>query len=186
MNFPTFDKLNIATSTVYLVSRTAITLASILTLVHLSVFTITRVTGASMQPTLREGHYIFIDKLSFWWQEPRPNDIVMLRFPGDPERVRYIKRIVALPGELVTLKDRQVYVNNKLLIEDYVAGITPTPKKQEWRLGPNEYFLLGDNRLVSNDSRAFGPVERRFLLGEARLIVWPLKDQAWISTDILP
>lgn len=181
-----FNKLNTATSSIYFVSRTAILLASILALVYLYIFTVTRISGSSMQPTLRHDDYVFVDKLSYWWNEPKHSDIVMLRFPGDPDKVRYIKRIIALPGELVTIRDRKVYINNNLLIEDYIAGPIPTNRTQEWRLGADEYFLLGDNRLVSNDSRDFGPVERRFLLGQARLVIWPPKSQAWISSDILP
>lgn len=166
------SRLMSTTSWVYELAKWAIMLAVFLTLVHLYLGSLTRVTGASMAPTLSEGQYVLVRRL-YLGSELSRGAIVTLRFPGDPERVRYVKRVIGLPGETVTIQEGQVYVNGNRLAEPYLSAAL-TPKNVSQSLGKDEYFLLGDNREASSDSRSFGPVERRFISGVGLAIVWPV------------
>ncbi|TSC66374.1 MAG: signal peptidase I [Candidatus Berkelbacteria bacterium Gr01-1014_85] len=142
------------------------------------VATINIVNGRSMFPNFEDGQLIIIDRLSYRWRLPERGDAVTLRFPGDPDKVKYIKRIIGLPGEQVALGDDILLINGQPLLEDYIpAEFTTgqTGQYKNWQLGPDEYFLVGDNRENSSDSRIYGPVERRFLIGRALAVIWPIK-----------
>lgn len=137
----------------------------------------TRVEGSSMETTLHNGDSLFVDKLSYRLKEPDRFDIVV--FPYKYEQgVYYIKRIIGMPGETVQIRDGAVYINGNKLEEQYGsepmqdAGIVATPMT----LGEDEYFLLGDNRNHSKDSRneMVGPVKRKDLMGKAFVRIWPL------------
>jgi signal peptidase I len=99
--------------------------------------------------------------------------VVVVRYPGDPDNRKYVKRVIGLPGERLQIFDGKIFINEKILEEYYLPyGVLTEPDKT-YTLGENNYFLMGDNRPVSNDSRYFGPVEKRFIVGQATTIIFP-------------
>ena len=133
-----------------------------------------RVQGHSMLPTLHEGEYLIINKLSYQLDDPGRGDIIVLHYPRDPSR-EYIKRIIGLPGDQVEVSDGQVQVNGRLLREPYLEG-TPTYQTQSWTVPDNHFFVLGDNRNNSSDSRDWSFLPRNEIVGKAWLIYWGVDD----------
>lgn len=128
------------------------------------------ISDVSMRPTLRAGDYFLINKYLYHVTAPRRGDLVVLRrqfFTDD----QYVKRVVGLPGDLLQITQGRVVINGRPLEEPYAVGWTDPPTAPR-RLGPDEYFLLGDNRPQSFDSRAFGPVPRRALAGKIKPGEW--------------
>jgi len=134
------------------------------------------VSGESMLPGLESGDLVLVEQVSY--RSDRPigrGDIVAARFPADPEKVRLIKRVVGLPGERIQLQGGQVYINDRLLIEAYTTpGDSPFDTDQSTTLKEGQYFLLGDNRPGSSDSRLWGPVFRQDIQGKVSVQLWPL------------
>jgi signal peptidase I len=127
-----------------------------------------------MSPTLTSGQYVLAGSLRLSWNQPRRGDIVVLRRPVQNHRI-YIKRIVGMPNESISLMNGVVYANDAPLEEPYLAGLPLPPRgdDQEWWMGPEEYFVMGDNRNESEDSRVFGPVARDLILGKVWFRYWP-------------
>ena len=132
------------------------------------------IPSGSMEPTLLESDRLIADRLSYTFhlREPERGDIIIFRFPSDP-KVDYIKRVIALPGETVEIRDRQVFVNSEPLSEDYTAE-APRYDMPPREVPDGEYFVLGDNRNRSRDSHIWGFVPKANLVGEALFIYWPL------------
>ena len=138
------------------------------------------VKGASMEPNFYDHEYLIIDEISYRFNEPQRGDIVVFRYPRNPQEY-FIKRIIALPGEKVRVKEGKVFVYNDenkygfVLPEDYLAPNTKTYSLTEdiIELEDDEYYVLGDNRNSSKDSRSFGPVNRSFLTGRVVFRGWP-------------
>jgi signal peptidase I len=135
-------------------------------LFHLSV-----VRGSSMVPGIRDGDRILVDHLSYVLGDVHRGDVVVLRCPIDPS-LDYIKRVIGLPGDEVRIDDGAVFVNREHLYEPYVVDPDSRSKLLE-TVAPDHYFVLGDNREHSSDSREFGQVPRRLLRGRVDLRVWP-------------
>ncbi len=162
--------------------ETVVLIALVYTLVNLATVRF-YIEGPSMQPSFRAGQFLIVSRLHYLFGAPQRGDIVVFDPPGDEGRTDeplLIKRLIGLPGERVEVRDGGVYINGELLTESY---INPTGVAQSCRgqycdivLGDNEYFLMGDNRNNSRDSRAFGPVERSRIVGEAIIRYWPLPD----------
>jgi len=138
------------------------------------------VKGASMEPNFYDHEYLIIDEISYRFSEPERGDIVVFRYPRNPQEY-FIKRIIGLPGEKVQIKDGNVYIYNQdypdglELNEPYLANDTRTYSLNEGiiNLSEDEYYILGDNRSSSKDSRSFGPVNRSFIIGRVLLRGWP-------------
>lgn len=136
----------------------------------------TEVIGTSMTPTLADGDQLIVEKVSYYFREPERYDIIVFPYPEEPKK-HYIKRIIGLPGETVQIIDGYVYINGELLDEHYGnevmnnAGVASEPIV----LGDDEYFVLGDNRNNSEDSRyaAVGNIKRSDIDGRAWLRIWP-------------
>lgn len=139
------------------------------------------VDGLSMEPYLHDRELVLWNPNSYDKTEPGRGDIIVMNYPGDPKHKKYVKRIVGLPNERVDIYDGHVYIDKKILSEDYLYVDTETDPPGTWQLGADQYFVLGDNRPGSSDSRYFGAVERRFILGRALSVVYP---RIWIIRDM--
>ncbi|OQB06723.1 MAG: Signal peptidase I T [bacterium ADurb.Bin212] len=145
-----------------------------LVLVNSFWYSIFIVDGLSMEPSLHDGEVVMMDK-SFVRQNKKPQrgDAVVVKYPGDPDQKRYVKRVIGLPGETVAIKNNKVSVNKKVIRESYIPLNAGTFPDGVWLLDDEEYFLMGDNRENSNDSRYFGPVAQRFFIGRATNVILP-------------
>lgn len=134
-----------------------------------------RVEGASMEPNLHTGNFVIVSRVAYWnvVGEPNRGDVVVFQPPTNPQE-DYIKRVIGLPGDTVEIREGQVYVNGGLLEEPYIG--VPTNRSGIWRVAEGEYFVLGDNRNDSDDSRNFGPLDVDSIVGKAWLVYWPARD----------
>ncbi len=153
-------------------------------LIHFFVATIIPIEGESMLPNFSSGDWVILDKLSYNIGKPQRGDVVAVKFPGDPEHERYIKRIIGLPGEALEIKDGAVYINKIKLTEAYIAIEVTTEPNLTIRLKDDEYYLIGDNRFNSSDSRIWGPVTLKELIGKARMIIIPFRHYQTIDQPI--
>lgn len=147
-------------------------------LLHLIVVTILPISGSSMAENFQSGEWIVLDKISYIAGRPARGDVVALKFPGDPNKVRYIKRVIGLPGETVEIKSGKVYVNGDELQELYIpADVITDPHSSnfKWTMQKDEYFLLGDNRYNSSDSRDWNVAKKTDIIGRAKYVIFPLK-----------
>ena len=133
-----------------------------------------KVEGTSMAPGLEDQERIFINKFVYSWEPIERGDIVVFRYPRDTSK-SYIKRVIGVAGDRVRIEGGRVYVNGRALGEDYVpAGYADASSYPETLVPPGSYFVLGDHRNMSNDSREFGPVEQKYIYGKAVFIYWPV------------
>ena len=181
------------------------------TFLHYFLATVFIISGPSMEGEFHNGQVVLVSRLGLFTGKYSRGDPMVLKFPGDPERKKYIKRLIALPGETIEIKDNEVYVNGRILYETYVEPVFECPEgyykfdscvalfyeQEEWEgeaeklhregrvlikpdlettLADDEYFLMGDNRENSNDSRKWYPATRKDMVGPVRFILWPLKD----------
>ncbi len=138
-----------------------------------------RVEGSSMNPGLEDQERLFINQFAYRVGEIHRGEIVVFRYPHDQTK-SYIKRVIALPGDIVRIDRGRVFVNNKFISEPYVpTRFTDDRTMPNMELGPDEYFVLGDHRNVASDSRDFGPVSRNLIYGKASFVYWPV-DQAGV------
>ena len=125
------------------------------------------VKGASMEPNFYDHEYLVIDEISYRFKQPQRGEIIVFRYPKDI-RQYFIKRIIGLPNDSLEIKDNAMYVNGLKLDETgYLPKTTNTFGNAFIKLGPDEYFLMGDNRDFSLDSRSFGPVNKKYIVGRA-------------------
>jgi len=129
-----------------------------------------RVDGASMQPTLETGEFVIVNKLAYMLGKVQVGDVIVFHFPRDPDQ-EYIKRVIGLPGDRVTVQDGKVSVNEQPLDEDYIAA--PPAYESTWEVPPDSLFVLGDNRNNSSDSHNWGPVPLDYVVGKAVFVYWP-------------
>ena len=129
-----------------------------------------RVDGFSMNPSLQDGEYILVSKLSYKTGEPERGDIVVFRFPLDPKQ-DLIKRVIGLPGESITVRDGKVTINGTPLEEPYIAA--PPIYNGTWTVPEGQLFVLGDNRNESKDSHEWDFLPLENVIGKAILIYWP-------------
>jgi len=136
-----------------------------------------RIESISMLPTFQPGQYVVVDKLSYLLGKPQRGDVIVFQYPLAPDK-DYIKRVIGLPGETVSIGGGVVSVNGQPLNEPYIA--TPPNLGGTWALSPDQYFVMGDNRNNSSDSRSWGPLERKYLIGKAVLVYWPPPGWGWV------
>ena len=137
---------------------------------------VARVDGLSMAPTLEDHDRLIVNKLVYEIGEPRPGDIVMLYYPLNPEKM-FVKRVIAREGDTVRIVDGRVYVNDIPLHDEYVPA--EFRSHDDW--GPQViqqgyYFVMGDHRNNSSDSRHWGPVPKKYIVGKVKVRWWPLQD----------
>ena len=141
-----------------------------------------RVQGPSMQPTLVQGEYVIVNKLVYAFQPPQLGEVVVFQFPEDRSR-DLVKRVIGVPGDTVSMKNGLVILNNAVLEEPYVTQGDSTTMPPI-TLGAGEFFVLGDNRQASNDSRNWGAVTFEDLIGRAWLKFWPVDKLNILSTAL--
>jgi signal peptidase I len=135
------------------------------------------VSGASMEDTFYTGEYLIVDQLTYHFDAPARGDVIIFKYPKDPSKY-FIKRIIGLPGETVTIENSVVTITEKNatssfeLVEPYAKDIPPAPKLKEI-LGDREYFVMGDNRPESSDSRAWGVLQKERIIGRAWVRLFP-------------
>jgi len=142
-----------------------------------------RVENVSMQPTLKPGEFLLVNRVAYKFGEPSIGDIIVFHAPGVND-MDYIKRVIGLPGDQVRISDGIVYVNNQPLYEPFIAE---APRYGgTWDVPLGEYFVLGDNRNNSSDSHMWGFVPREDIVGRALFIYWPLSEITLLrSPDIV-
>ncbi len=139
------------------------------------------VQGASMEPNFQDGQYLVIDEISYRFRAPIRGEVVVFKYPYSTTNEYFIKRIVGLPNETVKISNNQITITNQdnpndvILKEPYLSSslVTDTYEKDEWSLKPDEYFLMGDNRTVSYDSRRFGPIQKKYITGRVWFRAFP-------------
>jgi len=135
-----------------------------------------RVEGTSMLPRLEDRDRLFINKFVYHFTAIERGDVVVFHYPRDPEK-SYIKRVIALPGDTLRIDHGSVYVNGTLLREPYVPRVYRDNRSVAEMLIPaDNYFMMGDHRSISSDSRDFGPVDRSLIYGKAVFVYWPARD----------
>jgi signal peptidase I len=138
------------------------------------------VSGASMETTFSTGEYLIVDQLSYYFEEPSRGDVIIFRYPKDPSKF-FIKRVIGIPGDMVTVDGNTVTIVNDahpdgvVLDESYIHEMTPNTTLSE-TLGEGEYFVMGDNRDASSDSRMWGVLQRERIIGKAFLRLFPLSE----------
>ena len=147
----------------------------------------TEVVGSSMENTLSDGDNLIVDKLTYRFQDPERYDVIVFPFQYE-KNTYYIKRIIGLPGETVRIdEDGVIYINEKELTEYYGREIIADPgvARNEIKLGRDEYFVMGDNRNNSTDSRdpSVGNIHKKDILGRAWLRIWPLHEVEMLTDN---
>ncbi len=132
------------------------------------------VEGVSMEPNFSTGQFLIVDKLTYrFFSTPQRGDIIVFDYPNNTSD-DYVKRIIGLPGETIHIENGSVSINGELLNEPYV-NVT-TPGFYELIIPPNSYWVMGDNRTSSSDSRSWGVLERQFIIGKAWVTYWPVSE----------
>ncbi len=138
-----------------------------------------RVEGTSMLPNLEDEDRLIVSKLAFRVGDIHRGDVVVFEYPRDHSK-SYIKRVIGLPGDRVAIDHGRVIVNGRTLVEPYVPGrFADDTSQPEMAIPPGEFFVMGDHRNISFDSRSFGPVDRELIYGKAAFVYWPM-DQAGV------
>lgn len=141
-----------------------------------------RVENISMEPTLQPGEFLLVNKVTFLINDVNRGDVVVFHYPQNPQE-KYIKRVLGLPGDVVEVRDGQVFVNESLLDEPYIADAPQYNGR--WEVPDKMYFMLGDNRNQSSDSHSWGFVPKANLVGRADFIYWPLSQLRTLKQSII-
>lgn len=161
--------------------ETIVIFGAIFASIYLFVAQFHKVSGNSMVPTFHTGDYLITEKVSYRFRDPKHGEIVVLQNPKD-ESQDFIKRIIAVPGDTIEIKNNNLYINNQLSEENYLPADTPTrsgafvTEGQLIKVGANQYFVFGDNREHSSDSRDWGPVTKEEIIGRAFFRYYPVPD----------
>ena len=147
------------------------------------------VSGDSMEPNFSDGNYLLVDELTYRFREPERGEVIVFRYPEN-DSIFYIKRIVGLPGETIKIKHGEVTVLNgdnqggEIIKELYLPGSAKTSGEVEIKIKEGQYFVMGDNRLYSFDSRSWGTLDKRYLVGVVRFSLWPLGEARAVTAPV--
>ena len=148
-----------------------------------------RIDGPSMEPTLHNHEYILVDKAAYLFQAPERGDVIVFEYPFNPQ-LDYVKRIIAIPGDTVSVVGQRVAVDGVTLNEPYINKNDPSnpfPPINKRIVGPNEYFVMGDNRGDSSDSREWGFVPSQNIIGKAAFVYWPFSENNFgLLPNVIP
>jgi len=160
--------------------QTLVVFGAVFALIYLFVAQFHKVSGNSMVPTFRSGDYLITEKISYKLGSPKLGDIIVLKNPRN-ESQDFIKRVIAVPGDTIKIENNSVFINGGVINETYLpAGTITYPgafltESSEIKAGPNQYFVLGDNRNHSSDSREWGSITKQEIVGKAFFRYWPPK-----------
>ena len=160
-----------ATSTIREILQTAVISLAIFLFVYIFLIQPHRVKGDSMLPNFYDGELLLTEKVSYRFDKPERGDVVVFEAPF-PKKVDFIKRTIGLPGDSVKIEDGKIMINSENLRENYETQ--STGGNINVKLGQDQYFVLGDNRNSSSDSRSFGPIGQKSIKGRAWLVYWPV------------
>lgn len=153
-------------------------------IVYLLILRPHKIKGASMEPNFPDGEYLLTEKISYYTKEPQRGDVIVFKPPISEDE--FIKRIVALPGETISLVNGKFFVNDEELKETYINVVTNSggflKEGQKYVVPEGEYFVAGDNRPHSSDSRIWGPITKKVITGKAWLVYWPPKSAGKVPT----
>ena len=157
-----------------------VAIAAVMVMIYLFIMSPQEISGSSMEPNFHNGEYILTNKIMYKLKDPKRGDVVIFKSPKNPE-IDYIKRVIGVPGETVTLIAGQYYINGKLLEEPYefnkpMFGGSFLHENEPVEVPPGEYFVSGDNRPGSSDSREFGFIQKEAFIGQAFLRYWPVSN----------
>lgn len=139
-----------------------------------------RVQGVSMQPGLVSDEYVLVNKVAYLFHAPERGDVIVFHYPLDTSE-DFIKRVIGLPGDTITVTGTTVNVDGTTLSEPYISQ-RANPTGQKWVVPPDSYFVMGDNRPVSDDSRIWGYVPNYDIVGKAVMVYWPFNKWELINT----
>ena len=137
------------------------------------------IDGPSMQPGLTTNEYVMVNKVVYLFHAPERGDVIVFHYPHDTTQ-DYIKRVVGLPGDTIETDNTRVLVNGTLLKEPYIS-MPFNQQASRWKVPANQYFVMGDNRPASDDSRSWGFVPRDYIVGKAAAVFWPLPQFHFIN-----
>lgn len=146
------------------------------------------VSGASMDDTFHSGEYLIVDQLSYYFKQPTRGDVIVFRYPRDPSKF-FIKRVIGLPGDTITIESAQVRITNTdhpdgfILEEPYIKSMASAPRMTEI-LGDREYFVMGDNRDQSSDSRSWGVLQEERIVGRALVRLFPPTETGYLPGSV--
>lgn len=143
-----------------------------------------KIKGQSMHPTFPDGEYLLTQKVSYYTKDPQRGDVIVFK-PPISEEDEFIKRIIGLPGETISVKGGKVFINGKVLNESYLKNVYTNPgsflsEGEEFSIPEGQYFTMGDNRPHSSDSRSWGPITKKGISGKAWLVYWPPKSSGFV------
>jgi len=139
-----------------------------------------RVSGVSMQPGLQTNEYVLVNKIAYLFHPPERGDVIVFHFPLDTSQ-DFIKRVIGLPGDTITYNSSMVQVDGVVLNEPYISQAS-NPDAKTIKVPANDFFVMGDNRPASDDSRDWGFVPKEDLVGKAVLVYWPFSNWELINT----
>ncbi len=139
-----------------------------------------RVDGESMEPGLRTDEYVLVDKVTYLFHAPERGDIIVFHYPLDTTR-DFIKRVIGVPGDVVSTTSSSVIVDGQTLHEPYIS-VPFNFASDKWKLGPNQFFVMGDNRNNSLDSRSWGLLDKSYIVGKVVAVYWPVTNWEFINT----
>jgi len=140
-----------------------------------------KVDGKSMEPNFSTGDYLIVDEITYRFRAPARGEVIVLHNPTN-EKEFYIKRIIGLPGEQVLVSDNKVFIDGERINEEYLPVGISMSDKPPFQLGDEEFFVMGDNRGNSFDSRDWGPLGRYQIVGVVRIRFWPFGDMETYKT----
>ena len=158
--------------------------------IHRFIFQPFYVVGPSMEPNFYDNEYLIIEKTSYYLTEPKRGEVIVFQSPANPENY-LIKRIIGLPNEKLTIEKGEIYIYNNsfpqgLVLDEqgYLSPGTVTPGSIDVQLSENEYYVLGDNRNMSLDSRVFGSVKQEYITGRAWFRGWPFENMGLLKNPV--
>lgn len=146
------------------------------------------VDGSSMDPTFETNQYLIVDELSYRFEPVSRGDVIIFKYPNDPSKY-FIKRVIGLPGETVQIEDTKVTIKDKAnpqgftLTENYIAPANFTSDHKTVTLSDRQYYVMGDNRGASFDSRSWGPLDKKYIIGRPLIRLFPLDEISFLPGE---